>query len=158
MRKAQGRCTTEGLPGTLGPGGCGQKGGDGLEAGSHRSLASVPLTMPHPPEWTSVLTCVSTWWLPPETRALQPEACLGGREMRGHVSLDASCPGAQHWAPRAGRTLILQEQLCPSKECHSSEESIKILILEFCQITNLKIKALFPRLTCFSFLFLHFPL
>ena len=34
---------------------------------------------------------------------------------------------------------------------------MKILILEFCQIPNLKIKELFLRLICFSFLFLMFP-
>ena len=37
------------------------------------------------------------------------------------------------------------------------EESMEILILEFCQLTNLKMKELFPRLLGFSFLFLTFP-
>lgn len=34
---------------------------------------------------------------------------------------------------------------------------MEILILEFCQLTNLKMKELFPRLLGFSFLFLTFP-
>lgn len=127
-----------------------------LDGATLSPCASGPLEIPHVQEPSSLFSHVLQYRVSrPETSGgVQPGPTLKARWLENIGAWTpvfwGPCPRTPTgWAGRSASLLWGMWQ--------APEESIKILILEFCQITNLKIKELFLRLICFSFLFLTFP-